>query len=262
MEPFTAGSLRTIESSGEGRLQRCSRLKAEFLLGLLHIETATRLAVWFRRIPPNVARESSQFRYQVHQIADGNLSAASEIDGIGFVIVLGRAQDTLGGILDVKEFTRRAAGAPAFDKCVTALAGVDALLDERGNNVRGFWIEIVARPIEVDRQEVHSIQAVLPPVGLALNEDRFLGNAVGGIGLFRIAVPEIFFQKRDGGKLGVRANGAGDHDFCQVELTGLFNQFNAHDGIFVKELSRDARGLRQCRRPQPPDAAPLSAAFL
>ena len=69
-------------------------------------------------------------------------------------------------------------------------------------------IEVVARPVQVDRQQGDGIEAVLLAVGLGLDEQHFLGQSVRGVGLLRIAVPEFLFLERHRRELGIGADGA------------------------------------------------------
>ena len=101
--------------------------------------------------------------------------------------------------------------SPQHDDLVApGLDGFDALADQRGDDVGGFGVEVVARAVEVDGEEVDGVDAVLVAVGLALDQEHFLGDAVGGVGLLGVAVPEVVFPEGDGGELGVGADGAED----------------------------------------------------
>jgi len=74
---------------------------------------------------------------------NGDFPATPEIDGIRFIVMLGCEQDALRSILDVEKLTRRVAGAPAFDERVAVVARIDALLDKRGDDMRGVRVEII-----------------------------------------------------------------------------------------------------------------------
>ena len=47
----------------------------------------------------------------------------------------------------------------------------------------------------------------LPVLGLGLHQEHLFGQAVGGVGFFGVAVPEVFFFD-GGGEFGVGADGA------------------------------------------------------
>ena len=95
------------------------------------------------------------------QLADRDLAAGAEVDRLGIVVALGREHDALGRVLDVEELARRRAGAPDLDVVGTRLPRVDALLDERRDDVRRRGVEVVAGSVEVHRDEVDDVEAVL-----------------------------------------------------------------------------------------------------
>ena len=57
-------------------------------------------------------------------------------------------------------------------------------------------IEVVAGPVEVHRDEVDDVEAVLLAVGLALDEQHLLGEAVRRVRLLGVAVPEVVLAER------------------------------------------------------------------
>ncbi len=69
-------------------------------------------------------------------------------------------------------------------------------------------IEIIARAVEIHRQQIDRVEAVLLAIGLAHDQQRFLGDAVGGVGLFGISVPQFGFVEGDGREFRIGADGA------------------------------------------------------
>ena len=67
---------------------------------------------------------------------------------------------------------------------------------ERRDDVRRLQVEVVARPVEVDRQQRDRVQAVLLAIGLRAHEQRLLRDAVRRVRLLGIAVPEILLAER------------------------------------------------------------------
>lgn len=63
-----------------------------------------------------------------------------------------------------------------------------------------------ARAVQVHRQEVDPVEAVLLPVGLGLDEQHLLRQAVGRVGLLGVAAPQVVLAERDGGELRVDAD--------------------------------------------------------
>src|SRR5687767_6698027 len=97
---------------------------------------------------------------------------------------------------------------------------------------------MIARPVEIHRQQENRIQAILLPVCLALNQQRLLGNAIRCGHFFRISVPQVFLTKGDRGELRVRADGAEyNYLFDSVPASSL-DEFDPHDGVRVKEKTR------------------------
>src|SRR4029079_19761058 len=96
-----------------------------------------------------------------------------------------------GAVLDVEELTCGRAVAPERDLTLAALARLDHLPDERGDDVRRLEVEVVARSVEVHREQIHGVEAVLFSVALRADEERFLRHAVRGGRLLRVAVPEL-----------------------------------------------------------------------
>ena len=125
------------------------------------------------------------------------------------------------------------------------------LFHQSRDDVGGGGVEVVARPVEVDGEHVDGVEAVLGPVGLGLDEQRFLGDAVGRVRLFRVAVPQILFAERNGRVLGVGADGAGGDELGHAGEPGLLEELGAHHQVVEKELARllaveaDAADLRR-----------------
>ena len=86
---------------------------------------------------------------------------------------------------------------------------LDALADQRRDHVRRCEVEIVARAVQVDREQHDAVHAVLLAVGLGHHQHHLLGDAVGGVGLLGIAVPDVVLLERHRRELGIGADGAG-----------------------------------------------------
>ncbi len=125
------------------------------------VERAARLAVGLRGVPADLALEAGQADDQLDQLADRDLAPDAEVDRLGAVVALGGEDDPLGGVVDVQELARGRAGAPDLDVVGARVAGVDALLDQGGDDVRAGRVEVVAGAVEVDRDQVDDVEAVL-----------------------------------------------------------------------------------------------------
>jgi hypothetical protein len=84
----------------EAVFEPCAGAEAEF--GARDVETSTGLAVRLRGVPDDAAAEPGERRDLLHQIADGDLPAAAEVDRFGFVIAFGGAHDGLGAVFDIR----------------------------------------------------------------------------------------------------------------------------------------------------------------
>src|SRR5262249_53957935 len=70
---------------------------------------------------------------------------------------------------------------------------------------------------------------------LAPHEQGFLGDAVGRIGLFRVAVPQLGFTEWDGGVLGIAADGADLDEFLDLVNARAFDKLHTHHKVLVEE---------------------------
>src|SRR5207249_2332172 len=115
--------------------ERRGGLEAEEVRGPRGIEAAARLAVGLVRIPHEAPGEPGELHDQRRDVADRDLEARAEVDRLGPVVVLGREEDPLRGVLDVQELAGGAPGAPDLDDLVAALHRLHALADESGDHV-------------------------------------------------------------------------------------------------------------------------------
>lgn len=77
----------------------------------------------------------------------------------------------------------------------------------------GLQVEVVAGAVEVHWQEEDGIESVLLPIGLGLDQHHFLGESIGSIRLFGIAIPEIVFLEGNRGEFRVSADRSKGDDF-------------------------------------------------
>lgn len=70
----------------------------------------------------------------------------------------------LCGLVDVEELTARGAGAPHLDVIGASFFGVDALFDERGDDVRNAGMETVAGTVQVGGHQIGAALTVLVAV--------------------------------------------------------------------------------------------------
>ena len=77
------------------------------------------------------------------------------------------------------------------------------------------------------------VEAVLLAVRLAADEQRLLRDPVGSVRLLRVALPESVFLEGHGRVLGIRADGAGDHELSDLVDAALLEHVRAHDEVRV-----------------------------
>src|SRR5690349_18700755 len=131
--------------------------KTEGVAGATRIEGAAWLAVRLCSIPNNVAGKACLPGDQMHEVANADLTARAEVHWLTAIVALCGHHDAFGGIVYVKEFARRGARAPDFNHAVAAMNRVNALFDQRRDDVRDRRVKLIARPIEIDRQQVDAV---------------------------------------------------------------------------------------------------------
>src|SRR5205085_1498336 len=193
--------------------------------------------VRLRRIPDDLAGEAGPLADDAREIANRELFAAAEIHGLAAVVLFGSGDDSIGGVFDVEKLARRRAVAPQDDFFVAALFRFDELPDHRGDDVARLEIEVVARTVEIHRQQEDAVEAVLIAICLELHEQRFLRDAVRRVGLFGIAIPQLVFFERDVRELRIGADGSELHEFFDAGEPRFFDELNAHDRVLVEEAA-------------------------
>jgi hypothetical protein len=104
--------------------------------------------------------------------------------------------------------------------------------------MRAVQVEVVVGAIQVDRQQVDGVHAVLGPVGLGLDQQHLLGQPVGGVGLLRVAVPQRVLGEGHGRELGIGADRARHHHLGHAGDPAGLQQLDAHEGVLVEEPAR------------------------
>jgi len=117
------------------------------------------------------------------------------------------------------------------------LTRLHALADQRRDDVRRVWLEIVARAIQIDRQQEDAVEAILLAIRLALHQQHLFRQAIGGVGLLWIAVPKVLFLERYGREFGVGANRADGNEFFDAAPPSFLHQLNTHDEVIIEELA-------------------------
>ena len=99
-------------------------------------------------------------------------------------------------------------------------------------------VELVARAVEVGRHQVDDVLAVLRPVGLDLDELGQLGDAVGGVGLLGVALPERVLVNGTGVNFGYEQIVPDHHRLRRARQPGLVEDVGAHEQVVEVEVGR------------------------
>ena len=219
-------------------LELDGRLEAHELAGARDVEVALRLPVRPRRVPHELALEAGEPRDELGEVADGGLAPDPEVDRVGDVEVLGGEQQPARGVVDVEKLARRRAGAPQRHRRLARVDRLDELADHRRDDVRALEVEVVVGPVEVGHDRRAGIEAVLAPVGVGQHEHHLLRQAVRGVGLLRVAVPEVVLPKRRRDELRIGADGAGRHELADPGGAALLEDVRGHHEVVVDERRR------------------------
>src|SRR5664280_2364880 len=103
---------------------------------------------------------------------------------------------------------------------------------------RGLGVEVVARAVEVDWDQIYGVEAVLVAMRLALDQEHLLCRTVWGVGLLRITIPKVVLVKWHRCELWVCAYRANGQDLGHAREAALLDQLYAHDRVVVEEATR------------------------
>ena len=95
---------------------------------------------------PNTQRTEMRDRYRVCSDArcHATVLAGADVDRPGLVDVLEEGEAGVGEVVDVEEFGAWGAGAPDGEAVGAGVLGFDRLADERGQDVAGLQVGVVA----------------------------------------------------------------------------------------------------------------------
>src|SRR5205823_13882049 len=99
-------------------------------------------------------------------------------------------------------------------------------------------VKIVSRPVEVHEQQLDSDQAELLAISLQLHAEKFLGQAIRGIGFFRISIPQVRLPEGNRCKFGIGTDGSDKNRLFNFGLSALFNQVHTHVQVLIEEGAR------------------------
>src|SRR5262245_34898248 len=102
--------------------------------------------------------------------------------------------------------------------------------------MRALQIKVIARPIEVGRQQKDTVVAILATISLTLNKKHLLGKAIGSVCLLWIPIPQFIFMKRDWRVLGVRTDGTNSYELTDMGFPGRVEELHTHHQVVIKVL--------------------------
>src|SRR6266446_5615180 len=82
---------------------------------------------------------------------------------------------------------------------------------------------------------MNRIKGVLLTICLSLNQQHLFCDAVGGVGLFRIPVPEIIFSEGNRRELWIRTDSPNPDELFHAEAPSVFHQHRTHDDVLINE---------------------------
>jgi hypothetical protein len=114
-------------------------------------------------------------------------------------------------------------------------------VDHRGDDVRILEVEVVAGPVEVRQHRHAGVQAVLAPVRLREGDQETLRDAVRGVRLLRIPVPDLVLSERDWGVLGIGADRTDGDELLDAEGLARREDVECHRGVVGDQRRRVAK---------------------
>src|SRR5690242_21657367 len=102
-----------------------------------------------------MSAEAGKLRYQFDQMMDGNLEPSANVHWLSIVIALRRQDNCFGAVFHIEKFSRRRSVPPAFYFGCAPLHSLNTFTNQRGNDMRGGCVEVIARTIQIDWQEIY-----------------------------------------------------------------------------------------------------------
>ena len=201
---------RTSRPCSSSQRRTSSRLETEQALGARHVERTPRLSVGLRGVPDDLAARSRSAPRSCPARSRIEISnPAPMFTGSLAVVALGRAARSPRRQSSTYRNSRVALPSPQTSTCgAPPSAASTHFRISAGITCELSGSKLSPRPVEVDRQQVDRVEAVLLPVGLRLDQQHLLGQPVWRVGLLRIAVPQVVFAERHRRELGIAADRA------------------------------------------------------
>src|SRR5262249_3801497 len=139
-----------------------------------NIQHAARLAVGLCGVPDDFAAEARQESDEFCQVFDPYLGSRADVHWSAVIVAFGREYDAFGRIVGMNKFTCRCARSPQDHFRIAISNSVYTLLDNGGNRVRRFRIEVIAGAIQIDWGKIERGGIAMLTKSLRPKEEQFL----------------------------------------------------------------------------------------
>ena len=173
----------------------------------------------------------------IHHIADRHFLVFShrEDDGLDLLVLAHHPQDQFSHVHIVDELTKRLSRAPHTHR-FAALLGLVELVDQSGNHVATFDLEIVERPVDVGGNDGCEVASIL----LRIKTIHHLNHALGiRVALIRIVWRTIMDHRlidRIGSLIREDASRETRNQLLHLKFTAQFHHIHVHNDIIIVKL--------------------------
>src|SRR3954469_25585922 len=94
-----------VDRRTQSLVERRACREAERISGAAGVDTATRLTVRLRRVPPDLAVEADGLDDELDELFDRQLLIGAEVHRVRSLVTLGREHDAFPRVVDVEELT-------------------------------------------------------------------------------------------------------------------------------------------------------------
>ena len=99
------------------------------------------------------------------------------------------------------------------------------------------WVEVVTGAIKIHWQQKNRIEAVLLAIGLGLYKQHLFCETVGGVGFFRITIPEALLLEWKRRVFWVGADRADGDKLRNAVTPAVFHHLGTHYQVVVEKLA-------------------------
>ena len=216
------------------------------------IQPFARRAVRLGSIERQLALEPNHITNRFNQFADCHILTNPDIQRDGIFIMAHTENRCLCQIVDMQKFALRRSRPPDGHFRVAPDPGFMCLSDKRRDDMAGFQVEIITRPVNIGRHQRNRVEVVLLAIRRAHFQPRNLGNCVGFVRRLQFAGQQVFFPDRLRRMFGIDTGRAEEQQLGHATFPRRVDQIGLYREIVIDELRRldiigvDAAHL--CRR--------------